>query len=399
MFHRLRFLTAGESHGPKLTAILEGIPAGLKIDSLAIDNDLSRRQAGFGRGGRMKIEKDRVTISAGIAAGLTTGAPIALEIPNIDYKKWKNKQIDPMNTPRPGHADLTGAIKYAHADLRIGLERASARETAMRVAIGNICKQFLGEFKIQVHGYVTQIGKIAVPLMETVDVKTYQNRFKISDKNEFALPDLELVKIVHDEIASCMKAKNTLGGIFEVIALNVPCGLGSYVHYDRRLEAQIAMALMSIQAMKGVEFAHAFANATKRGTEVHDEIFLNNKKTLVRKSNRSGGFEGGISTGMPIVARVAMKPISTTLAPLASVDLAHKKTAVTTYERSDFCAVPRAVPIGEAMMAFVLANALLEKLGGDSIQEMKPRFAALKKNQLSDISLNNKPWNFGYEQI
>jgi chorismate synthase len=398
MLQRLRFLTAGESHGPKLSAILEGMPAGVPLDSDVINEDLARRQTGFGRGGRMKIEQDEVTITSGVAAGLSTGAPIAMELANADYKNWKEKDITPMTTPRPGHADLTGAIKYAHADLRLSLERASARETAMRVCVGGVCKQLLGAFGIEVGGYVTQIGPLAIPMVETTSSAEYQKRFAIAKDNEFALPDGGLVDTVREDIRACMKDKDTLGGIFEIVALGLPVGLGSYTHWDRRLEAQIGMALLSIQAMKGVEFAHAFQNATRRGTQVHDEIFADDEGNLIRKTNRAGGFEGGITTGSPIVARVAMKPISTTLNPLQSIDLAKGEASPTVYERSDFCAVPRAIPIGEAMMAFVLANALLEKLGGDSLSEMKKHFTTLAQNKISDLHLKNQPWRFDYEQ-
>ncbi len=398
MIPRLRFLTAGESHGPKLTAILEGAPAGFPVDVKKINIDLARRQTGFGRGGRMKMERDEVIITSGIAAGLSTGAPIAMELNNIDYKNWKNKAIAPMTTPRPGHADLTGAIKYGHADLRLSLERASARETAMRVCVGNVCKQLLSPFAIEIGGYVTQIGSVAIDLNETISISEYQKRFKHAQQNEFALADLAFNDAIHAEIKACMKAKDTLGGIFEIIALGIPPGLGSYAQWDRRLEAQIGMALLSIQAMKGVEFAGAFANATLRGTQVHDAILAKKNGTLYRRNNRAGGFEGGITTGLPLIARVAMKPISTTLSPLPSVNLATGKASPTTYERSDFCAVPRAVPIGEAMVAFVLANALFEKIGGDSLQEMQPRFKALAQNQISNFHLSNEPWFFRYEQ-
>lgn len=389
---RLRFLTAGESHGPQLSAILEGAPAGFPIDLTLINHDLQRRQTGFGRGGRMKMERDEVTITSGVVAGHTTGAPIAIHVANIDYKNWKDKKIEAMTTPRPGHADLTGALKYGHTDLRHSLERASARETMMRVCIGNICKQLMAPFGIVVGGYVSQIGPVKI---ESNDDET--NKIQTALNNEFALANLNDVEKVHAAIKACMHDKDTLGGIFEIVALGVPPGLGSYAHWDRRLEAQIGAALLSIQAMKGVEFAHAFDNATRRGTEVHDEIFVDKEGNLNRKTNRAGGFEGGISTGSPIVARVAMKPISTTLRSLSSVNLATGEASPTSYERSDFCAVPRAVPIGEAMMAFVLANALFDKLGGDSLNEMLPRFHALKRNRLSDLHLDNTPWQFQYE--
>ncbi len=399
MFSRLRLLTAGESHGPKLTAILEGAPAGFAINTKTINADLARRQQGFGRGGRMKIERDEVHISSGVAQGLTTGAPIAMEITNADYKSWQDKAIEPMTTPRPGHADLTGALKYGHRDLRLSLERASARETTMRVCAGSLCKQILEPFGLTIGGYVTQIGPIKIKLNELSDRADFVKRFDIARANEFAIPDESFEDSVREEIHRCMKDKDTLGGIFEIVALGVPVGLGTYAHWDRRLDGQIAMAMLSIPAMKGMELGHAFRNAEQRGTKVHDEIFIDKDGSLFRKTNRGAGLEGGISNGMPIVARIAMKPISTTLNPLDSVDMAKGKASKTTYERSDFCAVPRAVPIGEAMMAYVLANALLEKLGGDSYDEMVPRFEMLRQNRLSDVHLTNQPWRFQYEQI
>ncbi len=391
----IRFLTAGESHGPMLTAIVEGLPAGLRIVPEDINVELRRRQAGYGSGGRMSIEHDEVQITSGVMNGMTTGAPIALVVENRDYKNWKEKDIAPMTTPRPGHADLTGAIKYGYHDLRVALERASARETTMRVAVGAICKRLLAEFEIMVGGYVIQIGSVKAEFDEKLSL---EQRILSADASDVRCPVPKYAELMHEEIRQAIIAKDTLGGIFEVVALNVPPGLGSHVHYDRKLDARIVAAMVSIHAMKGAEIGPAFENATRRGTEVHDEIILRDEDgTLGRRTNRAGGIEGGISTGEPIVARVAMKPISTVLQAMQSVNLATGQPEATAYERSDFCALPRAVPIGEAMMAIVIADALMEKLGGDSVEEMRPRFESLRQARLSDLPMDNVEWRFGYQ--
>jgi chorismate synthase len=391
----IRFLTAGESHGPMLTGILEGMPAGLSITPEDINTELLRRQQGYGSGGRMSIERDEVRITSGVMNGVTTGAPIALLVENRDFKNWKEKDITPMTTPRPGHADLTGAIKYGYRDLRVALERASARETTMRVAVGAICKKMLAEFGIIIGGYVTRVGAVAAEIDETM---SYLERFRLAEDNDVRCPALAYVEAMHDEIHQVKVDKDTLGGIMEIVALNVPPGLGSHVHHDRRLDGRIVAAMVSIHAMKGAEIGPAFDNAGKRGTQVHDEIVLENGTgELKRSTNRAGGLEGGITTGEPIVARVAMKPISTILQALESVNLATGLPEATTYERSDFCALPRAVPIGEAMMALVIADSLLEKLGGDSIDEMRPRFDSLRRARLQDLPMDNVEWRFGYE--
>ena len=389
----LRFLTAGESHGPCLTAILEGMPAGLPLTREAIDRDLARRQVAYGAGGRMKIEKDRVSLTAGVVAGQTTGAPIALTIANRDYQAWQAKSIPPLTVPRPGHADLTGAIKYGYRDLRLALERASARETAARVAVGALCKCLLAEFGITIGSYVTMIGGVSAGDLGHL---TYRERFALAEENDVRCPDVTALEAMHRRIWEIMQARDTAGGLFEVVALDVPPGLGSHVQWDRRLSARLLGALASIHAIKGVEIGDAFAHAARPGTEVHDEIFLAEDGSLTRGSNRAGGFEGGITTGQPIVLRAAMKPISTTLNPRRSVDLASGAEAVTVYERSDFSAAPRAAVVGEAMVAFVLADALLEKLGGDSLAEMRPRGAALRQSRLADLPMDNVPWQFAY---
>jgi chorismate synthase len=372
----LRFLTAGESHGPSLTAILEGMPAGLPLTPYGLDDDMRRRQKGYGSGGRMAIEKDRVRITGGVMGGRTTGGPIALHVENRDWVNWQDKDISPMTIPRPGHADLTGAIKYGYRDLRPALERASARETAARVAVGAVCRRLLAEFEGVIGSSVVSIGAVAasLPLLAGGAAgREYLARFEAAETNEVRCPDLEAAERMRQTIFEAMQAKDTLGGVFEVVALGVPPGLGSYVHWDRRLDARLMWAVGGIQAVKGVEIGPAFENARLRGTQVHDEIF--NEATqgapdLTRRANRAGGFEGGITTGQPILVRGAMKPIATTLTPLRSVDLLSGQPAATQYERSDFCAVPRAAVVGEAMVAWVLAEALVEKRGGDHVAEM-----------------------------
>lgn len=391
----LRFLTAGESHGPELTAILEGMPAGLAVDLDEINHQMARRQKGYGTGGRMRIEKDAIQITAGVMAGRTTGAPIAIRLPNLDYSKWRERDIEPLTVPRPGHADLTGAVKYGYRELRLSLERASARETAARVAVAAFCKQLLAHFGITIGSYVTRIGAVEASIPDDM---SYEARFAAAGENDVRTPVEQDIEAMRQHIWEAMQAKDTLGGIFEVVALGAPPGLGSHVHWDRRLDSRLMHAVASIHAIKGVEVGPAFANAALRGSDVHDEIFLDEDgERLVRHSNSAGGFEGGITTGEPIVVRAAMKPISTVLNPRRSVDLSSGQETETVYERSDFCAVPRAAVVGEAMVAIALADALLEKLGGDSLDEMAPRFEALRKAQLGDLPMDDEPWRFGYE--
>ncbi|RJP49601.1 MAG: chorismate synthase [Anaerolineaceae bacterium] len=380
----LRFLTAGESHGPSLTAILDGMPAGLAIAPDIINKELARRQQGYGSGGRMKIEKDVVQILGGVMAGETTGAPLALLVQNDDHVKWKGKAIEPMTAPRPGHADLTGAVKYGYKDLRPALERASARETTMRVAAGAVCKHFLAQFGIIVGGYVSSIGEVTTDFGDM----PYEERFTRAEESDVRCPVESSAKKMRAEIEKTIHGRNTLGGLLEIAALNVPAGLGSFVQWDKRLEAKLAMAVMSVQAIKGVEVGDAFENARLPGTQAHDPINLK-LSNLQRSTNRAGGIEGGVSNGQPIIVHAAMKPIATTLLPQPTVDLASGTESPTQYERSDFCPVPRAVPILEAMVAFVLADALIEKLGGDSMNEMKPRFESLRKATLEDLQMDN----------
>jgi len=378
--NRLRFLTAGESHGPALVAILEGLPAGLAISEDEINEQMARRQRGYGSGPRMKLEKDAVQILSGVMAGETTGSPLAFLIHNDDHVHWRGRPIPPFTTPRPGHADLTGAIKYGFKDLRPALERASARETAARVAVGAACLLLLNQFGVQVGGYVSAIDGVEADLSQI----PMEQRAALAEETDVRCPDPQGAENIRARIRLAMGERDTLGGVIEVLAFGLPPGLGSHVHWDRRLEARLGAAVLSVQAIKGVEFGPAFENTRLPGTQVHDAIRLNGEQ-LVRPSDRSGGLEGGITTGQPLIVRAAMKPIATTLNPQRTVDLAAGQETPTEYERSDFCPVPRAVPILEAMIAFILADALLEKLGGDSIDEMRPRFDSLRHATLSDL--------------
>jgi chorismate synthase len=365
-----------------LTVILEGLPAGLLITEDLINHELERRQMGFGAGGRMKIEHDRAQLLSGVMDGLTTGAPVALLIENSDHSRWKGKAINAFTTPRPGHADLTGAVKYGFDDLRPALERASARETAARVAMGALCKAFLAEFEIQVGGYVSAIAEITADL-ENIPL---EYRASLAEANDVRCPDESAAEAMRLRIRQGMDDRDTLGGIIEVAAFGLPVGLGSYVQWDKRLDGRLAAAMLSIPAIKGVEIGSAFENAALPGTQVHDAILLIDGE-IVRKTNHAGGVEGGISNSQPLLLRLAMKPIATTLSPQRTVDLATGQETDTVYERSDFCPVPRAVPVAEAMLAFVLADALLEKLGGDSLSEQKLRFTHLRKANLKDLPM------------
>jgi chorismate synthase len=372
----LRYLTAGESHGPMLTAILEGIPANLSLVAEEINLDLGRRQRGYGRGGRMRIEKDEANIVGGVRHGLTMGGPIAILIANRDWENWKrtmdSKPVDreadpkePVTRPRPGHADLAGALKYGQRDVRNVLERASARETAARVAVGAVCKRLLREFDIEVFSHVTEIGGIVAK----VDGLSFAQSRDLAEGSEVRCADAEAGEAMMRKIDEARKRGTSLGGVFEVVALNLPVGLGSYVHWDRKLDGRLAQAVMSIQAIKGVEIGLGFEGAKRFGFETHDEIFYEDGR-FVRKTNRAGGLEGGMSNGQPIIVRGAMKPISTQYAPMASVDLLTKEPFKASIERSDICSVPAAGVIGEAVVAFEIARALREKFGGDSLEEM-----------------------------
>jgi chorismate synthase len=376
----LRFLTAGESHGELLMGIIEGIPAGLLIRVTDIDRDLSRRQAGYGRGNRMKIEKDQVKIYSGVRWGRTIGSPVGLMIRNKDWENWRDKMsVDPMflnsaaplTRPRPGHADLAGALKYSMTDIRNILERSSARETAIRVAVGSVAKRLLEEFGIEVVSHVLSIGGVyaKVPRISVPELK------KRAEVSELRCADPDAEKRMMRKIDEAKVAGDTLGGVFEVIIKGVPVGLGSHAHWDRKLDARLANALMSVQAIKGVEVGAGFGVANRPGSQVHDEIFWSRKEGFYRKTNMAGGIEGGISNGEPIVLRAAMKPIPTLMKPLRSVDLASKRPFKASVERSDVSAVPAAGVVAEAAVAFEIAAALVEKFGGDSIDEMKRNFS------------------------
>ncbi len=384
---RLRYLTAGESHGPALVAILEGLPAGLPLTPDVIDRQLARRQRGYGSGPRMQIEHDHVEILGGVMEGLTIGSPLALQIVNRNYTQWRGVAVPPFTAPRPGHADLTAAVKYGYGDLRPSLERASARETAARVAAGAVCKHLLAQFGVQVLGYVASIGDVEADL----DPISLAERARLAEENDMRCPDLAAAEVMRARVRRVKKQGDTLGGVIEVVVLGLPVGLGSHVHADRKLEARVGAAVLGVQAIKGVEFGPAFANTRRPGTQVHDAIRLDESGDLLRLTNRAGGLEGGITTGQPLVLRAAMKPIATTLTPQQTVDLARGREVPTTYERSDFCPVPRAVPILESVVAMVLADALLEKLGGDSLAEMRSRFAALRQAKLDDLPMDNTP--------
>jgi chorismate synthase len=367
----LRFLTAGESHGPCLTAVVEGLPAGLALDTTAIDRDLARRQGGYGRGDRMQIEQDRVEILGGVISGHTTGAPVALRIENRDWANWRERwaagDLPRLSVPRPGHADYAGMVKYGLDDARPVLERASARETAARVAVGAVAKQLLYAFDVSVGSYVNEIGAIVATIPDLPAAQLWN----LADASDVRCPDAEAAGRMRAAIDEVRQAGDSLGGSFFVVTTGAPVGLGSHVHWDRRLDARLAAAVVSIPAVKGVEIGPAFANARLPGTEVHDELHPDGLGGVTRSTNRAGGIEGGMSNGSPIVLRAAMKPIPTTLTPRHSVDLATGEPAATQYQRSDVCAVPAASIVGEAVVAWVLAEALREKLGGDSLQEMR----------------------------
>jgi chorismate synthase len=375
----IRFLTAGESHGRGLVCIIEGLPANLELSSEYINRELERRQKGYGRGGRMKIEKDRVQILSGVRFGKTLGGPIALFIENKDWENWKEKMAVegerpetavPFTRPRPGHADLAGGIKYNQRDLRNVLERASARETACRVALGAVCKRFLEELGVFVGSYVVSIGPVCPPIEEQDLIKRHQ----LAEQSELRFPDPSKDKDFVELIDRAKEMGESLGGVFEVFAVGVPPGLGSHVHWDRKLDGRIAQAMMSIQAIKGVEIGLGFEASKRFGSEVHDEIGYREGEGYFRYSNNLGGLEGGITNGMPIIVRCAMKPIPTLTKPLRSVDVLTKEEVRAGKERTDVVAVPAASVVGESALALVLADAFLEKLGGDFMEEIKERY-------------------------
>lgn len=377
----LRYLMAGESHGKALTAILEGIPAGLEILEEEINIDLARRQKGYGRGGRMKIETDKTEILNGVRWKKSLGHPITLIIRNKDWENWIEK-MDPqgemteelkeilITKPRPGHADLTGYLKYDQYDIRNILEYASARNSAIRVAVGGICKKLLKEFGIEIFSYVTEIGGVKADCKNM----TYEEILNTIDEEKLKTPDKKAEEKMIEIIKKAKENGDTVGGVFEVVATGLPVGLGSYTHWDRRLDGRLAQSFMSIQAIKGVEIGLGFDNARRLGSEVHDEIFYDVKKGYCRKENNAGGLEGGMSNGEEIVVKAAMKPIPTLYKPLKSVDVNTKEPFEASVERSDASAVPAASVIGEAVMAYELAKAFLEKFGGDSMTEIRNNY-------------------------
>jgi len=374
----LRFLTAGESHGPELAAVIEGVPAGFEIDLAAVNLDLARRQKGYGRGGRMLIERDEVRPVSGIRFGKSIGSPITFLIENRDFKNWTRRMsVNPadreearvVTRPRPGHADLAGVLKYHLDDIRDVLERASARETTARVAIGGLAKQLLKPFGISVLGYVVSIG--ATEAKTPADI-SLDELARITEASPVRVAAPEAERSIIAEIDACKETGDTLGGIVEVVATGLPVGLGSHVQWDRKLDARLAYALMSLQATKGVEFGIGFTAGRVRGSALHDEIGYDAKeRKFTRHSNNSGGTEGGMTTGEPLRLRVAFKPLSTLMQPLRSVDTKTKQEALGTIERSDVCAIPAAAVIAEAVVAFVLADSFLEKFGGDSRTEIE----------------------------
>ncbi|OGF48649.1 MAG: chorismate synthase [Candidatus Firestonebacteria bacterium RIFOXYA2_FULL_40_8] len=367
----IRFLTAGESHGKALVTVLDGVPSGLALLVSNVNPELKRRQEGYGRGGRMAIENDTVEILSGVRNGKTTGAPITLLIANSDAKNWENKIVPPVTMPRPGHADLSGVLKYGLSDIRDVLERASARETAARVAAGAVCKALLKEFDINIFGYVTQIAGIyAKPFVS-------KNKDAV-ERSPLRTTDAKAEKLMIRAIEKAKKQGDSLGGVFEVRAVNVPPGIGSYTQWDKRLDARLAGGLMSLQAIKGVEIGLGFEAAKRTGSKVHDEIYYS-KGSYFRKTNNCGGLEGGMSNGSDIVIRAAMKPIATLYKPLNSIDIISKKKVKATVERSDTCAVPAACVVGEAIVAYEIVNCFMEKFGGDTVLDMKTSLKAYLK--------------------
>lgn len=390
----LHVVTAGESHGPCLTAVIEGLPSGIPVDESLIRTDLARRQLKTGAGGRMAIETDAARILAGVMEGRTTGAPVALQIANADFAKWQGRTVPAYTTPRPGHADLAAVVKYGYSDIRPALERASARETAARVAAGAVFRAFLAEFGIHVGGFVSSLGGVQSPVEGEAVSEAVVRQARLFATQ---MPDAASDALAQKAIEQAKAEGETLGGVIEVAAFGLPPGLGAFATPERRLDARLGAAVLAVQAVKGVEIGDAFANSARCGTEAHDPIRLADGE-LVRTSNRCGGVEGGISNGGTLWLRAAMKPIPTTLKPQPTVDLANGKEGETRYERSDFCPVPRAVVVLESVVAHVLADALIEKLGGDSLAEMRPRFDALRRLSLADCGLADAPashvfWN------
>jgi chorismate synthase len=395
----IRYFTAGESHGPALSAIVEGLPAGIGLTEEDINSQLARRQQGHGRGGRMKIETDRAEVLSGVRFGKTIGSPVSLLIRNRDWENWTTQmaqfedhagEVPKITIPRPGHADLSGFIKYGFDDIRPVIDRSSARETAARVAAGSLARVFLRQLGIQIGSYISTIG----PASEAAAPSALKELLAAGADTLAAEADRSQVRMLDgnaeaEAIAAIDKAKeegNTLGGIIEIFITGVPLGLGSYVQHDRKLDSALAAAIMSIQAIKGVEIGTAFENAHRPGSQVHDELFAGSDNGLTRETNRAGGIEGSMSNGQPIHLRAAMKPISSLVSPLRSFDLATLDAVQSRFERSDACAVPAAGVVTEAVVAPVIANALLEKIGGDHMKEITERLEAYReelKNRFS----------------
>ena len=379
----LRFVTAGESHGPGLTAIVEGLPAGLELRPEDIDRDLARRQLGHGRGGRMKIEKDRARVVAGVRHGRTLGSPVAMWIENRDYQNWEERmnpwpveaEVEEVHLPRPGHADLAGIQKYGHTDVRNVLERASARETAARVAAGALAKTFLRELGVEVRSHVTRIGTVTAPAHDTLGAADFED----VDESPVRSLDTAASDAMVAEIDAARKANESLGGEFCVMAFGLVPGIGSHVSWEERLDGRLAQAIVSIQALKGVGIGDGFALAERVGSKAHDEIFWSDERGYNRETNRAGGIEGGMTTGDPVVVVGAMKPLPTLTKPLRSVDTETKEPAQALRERTDSCTVPAAGVVGEAMVALVLAAAYREKLGGDHIDDAKAALRAYEE--------------------
>ena len=375
-----RFLTAGESHGEALTAVIEGVPAGLLLSEADINEDLARRQRGYGRGGRMKIERDQAHISSGLRWGVTLGSPITLSIQNRDWENWKTTMAvgePPAGTPskavtrpRPGHADLAGAMKYGHRDIRNVLERSSARETTARVAVAGVAKRLLAEFGISILSHVIEIGGLRIVPLEL----PWEEIKRRAEASEVRCADPTAERAMIEAIDQAKATGDTLGGVFEVVALGCPVGLGSYVHWDRKLDGRLAQAFCSIHAIKGAEIGMGFEAARRPGSQVHDEILFDRDAGFSRRTNSAGGLEGGVTNGQPVIVRAVMKPIATLRRPLQSVDVETKEVVEAVVERSDVCAVPAAGVVGEAMMAITLAQAVLEKFGGDSLEEIRRNY-------------------------
>jgi chorismate synthase len=369
----IRFTTAGESHGPGLTAVVEGLPAGVEVTPEDIDRDLARRQLGHGRGGRMKIEKDRAEVTSGIRHGRTLGSPISLRIANRDYKNWEERmnpwpvdaEVDEVHLPRPGHADLPGVQKFGFTDVRNVLERASARETTARVAAGALAKVYLRAFGVEIRSHVLQVGSVTAPLRDDLEPAD----FDAVDESPVRCLDADASAAMVEEINTARKANESLGGVYDTVAFGVTPGIGSHVSWDTRLDGRLAQAIMSIQAMKGVGIGDGFDLAGRVGSKAHDEIFYAEEHGFERETNRAGGIEGGMTNGDTVVVRGAMKPLPTLTKPLRSVDIETKQPAAALRERTDSCTVPAAAVVAEAMVALVLADAYKEKLGGDHVND------------------------------